>query len=138
MGDVWPVPGGGEAASLLGTSPEQRKRSMPSGIREHDGSGWLRFPPLWETAVWRVMCGVWCVMCDVWCMLCCGVVVLRCVEVYIVLWCVMWCVCSFSLFAQAVCYSKREPNIKEYWEKHRKSMFLKLQNLRLIKQLKPL
>ena len=32
-GDVWPVPGGGEAASLLGTSPEQQNRSIPSGIR---------------------------------------------------------------------------------------------------------
>ena len=50
MGDVWPVPGGCEAASLLGTSPEQRKRSMPSSIRAGDGSGWLRFPPLWETS----------------------------------------------------------------------------------------
>ena len=30
----------------------------------------------------------------------------------------VWCgvVCVF-LFAQAACYSKREPNIKEYWEK---------------------
>ena len=50
------------------------------------------------------MCGV----------LCC--VVLWCVEVYGVLCCVMWCVPSLSLFAQAVCYSKREPNIEEYWE----------------------
>ena len=50
MGDVWPVPGSGEAASLLGTSPEQRKRSMPSSTRAGDGSGWLRFPPLWETS----------------------------------------------------------------------------------------
>ena len=50
MGDVWPVPGRGEAASLLGTSPEQRKRSMPSSIREGEASGWLRFPPLWETS----------------------------------------------------------------------------------------
>ena len=54
MGDVWPVPGSDEAASLLGTSPEQRKRSMPSGIRGGEASGWLRFPPLWETSVWRV------------------------------------------------------------------------------------
>ena len=56
--------------------------------------------------MWRVMCVL----------LCC--VVLLCVEVYGVLCCVMCCVCSFSLslFAQAVCYSKREPNIKEYWE----------------------
>ena len=30
---IWPVPGGGEAASLFGASPEQRKRSMPSGVR---------------------------------------------------------------------------------------------------------
>ena len=50
MGDVWPVPGGGGAASLLGTSPEQRKRSMPSSTREAEASGWLRFPPLWETS----------------------------------------------------------------------------------------
>ena len=50
MGDVWPVPGGGEAASLLGTSPEQRKRSIPSSIRCPEASGWLRFPPLWETS----------------------------------------------------------------------------------------
>ena len=49
MGDVRPVPGGGEAASLLGTSPEQRKRSIPSSIRGIEASGWLRFPPLWET-----------------------------------------------------------------------------------------
>ena len=35
------------------------------------------------------------------------------------LWCVVWCVvfCSFLPFAPAVCYSKREPNIEEYWEK---------------------
>ena len=50
MGDVWPVPGGGGAASLLGTSPEQRKRSMPSSTRGGDASGWLRFPLLWETS----------------------------------------------------------------------------------------
>ena len=50
MGDVRPVPGGSEAASLLGTSPEQRKRSMPSGTREVEASGWLRFPPLWATS----------------------------------------------------------------------------------------
>ena len=50
MGDVRPVPGGGEAASLLGTSPEQRKRGIPSGSREVEASGWLRFPSLWETS----------------------------------------------------------------------------------------
>ena len=50
MGDVRPVPGGGGAASLLGTSPEQRKRSMPSVSRGTDGSGGLKFPPLWETS----------------------------------------------------------------------------------------
>ena len=50
MADVWPVPGGGGAASLLGTSPEQRKRSIPSGVRLVDGSAGLRFPPLWETS----------------------------------------------------------------------------------------
>ena len=50
MGDVRPVPGRGEAASLLGTSPEQRKRSRLSGLREREHSGWLRFPPLWETS----------------------------------------------------------------------------------------
>ena len=87
MGDVWPVPGGGEAASLLGTSPEQRKRSMPSSIRLRDGSGWLRFPPLWETSglslvavgLHLVVCDEWCMMCVVLCpvVLCC--VVLRCV-----------------------------------------------------------
>ena len=38
------------------------------------------------------MCGVWCV-CSVWCSV---------------------CVCPC---APAVCYSKREPNIEEYWEK---------------------
>ena len=80
MGDVRAVPGGGEAASLLGTSPEQRNRSIPSGSRGDDGSGWLRFPPLWETSgrslaavglffslgdVWCVVFGVWCVVCDV-------------------------------------------------------------------------
>ena len=48
MGDVWPVPGGGEAASLLETSPEQRKRSIPSGLRGGEASAWRRFPPLWE------------------------------------------------------------------------------------------
>merc|ERR1712023_119167 len=31
-------------------SPEQRKRSIPSGPREGEASGWLRFPPLWETS----------------------------------------------------------------------------------------
>ena len=51
FGDVLPVPGGGEAASLLGTSPEQRKRSIPSGAREPEDSAGLRFPPLWETSV---------------------------------------------------------------------------------------
>ena len=50
MGDVWPVPGGGVAASLLGKTPEQRKRSIPSGVLLTDGSGCLRFPPLWETS----------------------------------------------------------------------------------------
>ena len=50
MGDVWPVPGGGGAASLLGTSPEQRKRSIPSGIRGIEASAGLRFLPLWETS----------------------------------------------------------------------------------------
>ena len=50
FGDVRPLPGGGEAASLLGTSPEQRKRSMPSGIREVEASGCLRFPLLWDTS----------------------------------------------------------------------------------------
>ena len=50
MGDVWPVPGSGEAASLLGTPPEQRNRSIPSGPRAGEASGWLRFPPLWETS----------------------------------------------------------------------------------------
>ena len=68
MGDVWPVPGGGGAASLLGRSPEQRNRSIPSGTRERDGSGWLRFPPLWETSglsLAVVGCGVMCVLCCV-------------------------------------------------------------------------
>ena len=49
-----------EAASLLGTSPEQRNRSIPSGTRGAEASGWLRIPPLWETSVWYVMCGVLC------------------------------------------------------------------------------
>merc|ERR1712023_575233 len=31
-------------------SPEQRKRSIPSGPREGEASGWLRFPSLWETS----------------------------------------------------------------------------------------
>ena len=100
MGDVWPVPGGGGAASLLGTSPEQRKRSIPSGVRVAEASAGLSFPPLWETSVWCVMCGVWCVMCVVWCVMCvvlccvvlccCGescCVVLCCVEVYGVVLC---------------------------------------------------
>ena len=87
LGNVWPVPGGGEAASLLGTSPEQRKRSIPWGSREPEASGWLRFPSLWETSVWCVMCGMWCVMCVVLCcvVLCC--VVLCCA----VLCCVVLC-----------------------------------------------
>ena len=50
FGDVWPVPGGGGAACLLVTSPEQRNRSIPSGTRLDKASGWLRFPPLWETS----------------------------------------------------------------------------------------
>ena len=50
MGDVRPVPGGGGAAALLGTSPEQRKRSMPSGVRGREASAGLRFPSLWETS----------------------------------------------------------------------------------------
>ena len=50
MGDVWPVPGGGGAASLLGTSPKQRKRSMTSVFRPVQASAGLRFPPLWETS----------------------------------------------------------------------------------------
>ena len=105
MGDVRPVPGGGEAASLLGTSPEQRNRSMPSGVRLGDGSGGLRFPLLWETSglcgvlwvmsgVWYVVCGD-CVECDVSCVMS-GVwyVVLRCMvccDVWGVV-CGVWCV----------------------------------------------
>ena len=50
FGDVRPIPGGGKAASLLGTSPEQRKRSMPSSTREREDLRRLRFPPLWETS----------------------------------------------------------------------------------------
>ena len=50
MGDVRPVPGSGEAVSLLGTSPEQRERSIPSGLRFGEAPGWLRFPPLWATS----------------------------------------------------------------------------------------
>ena len=71
MGDVWPVPGGGGAASLLGTSPEQRNRSIPSESREAEASGCLKFLPLWETSVWRVpvLCCV--VLCCV--VLCCAV-----------------------------------------------------------------
>ena len=71
MGDVWPVPGSGEAASLLGTSPEQRKWSIPSGRREDEASGWLRFPPLWETSgLSLVAVGLHLVVCDEWCMMC--------------------------------------------------------------------
>ena len=48
--------------------------------------------------------------------MCCDV--LCCVVLCCVVLCDVVCgVCSFLLFAQAVCYSKREPNIKEYWEK---------------------
>ena len=75
-----------------------------------------------------VVCDVWCMVYDVlWCMvydelcmvcvvlspivLCCGVLSA------VVLCCGVWCgVCSCVLFAPAVCYSKREPNIREYWE----------------------
>ena len=39
-----------EAKTLLGTSPEQRKRSIPSSIRGPEDSAGLRFPPLWETS----------------------------------------------------------------------------------------
>jgi len=61
MGDVRPVPGGCEAASLLGTSPEQRKRSMPSGTREVEASGWLTVsPPMGDVCVVCDVCGVWC------------------------------------------------------------------------------
>ena len=79
-----------EAKTLLGTSPEQRNRSIPSGLRFGEASGWLRFPPLWETsglslvAVGSPPMGDVCVVCDVWCgVLCC--VLLWCVEVYGVL-----------------------------------------------------
>ena len=63
-----------------------------------------------------VVCDVWCVMCVVvWSpiVLCCGVLSA------VVLCCGVWCgvvFCVPSLFAPAVCYSKREPNIREYWE----------------------
>ena len=87
MGDARPLPGGCEAVSLLGTSPEQRKRSIPSGPRVPEASAGLSFPPLWETSglslvcdvccdvlycvvLYRVLCCVVCVVCDV---LCCGV-----------------------------------------------------------------
>ena len=43
-------------------------------------------------------------------MSCCVVlspVVLWCVEVYGVLWCVMWCVCSFSVRAGGVLFKTR-------------------------------
>ena len=70
-----------EAASLLGTPPEQRKRSIPSSIRVGEASGWLRvFPPMGDVCVvcdvWCAMCVVvWCVVCDVVCgVLCCVVV----------------------------------------------------------------
>ena len=39
-----------EAQTLLGTPPEQRNRSIPSGTRAAEASGCLRFPPLWETS----------------------------------------------------------------------------------------
>ena len=38
------------AKTLLGTFPEQRNRSIPSGPCELEASGWLRFAPLWETS----------------------------------------------------------------------------------------
>ena len=54
-------------------------------------------------------------------MLCC-VEFYRVVLCYVALCSVEVCdvVCVFllSLFAQAVCYSKRGPNIKEFWEKN--------------------
>ena len=59
-----------------------------------------------------VACDVWCVVCDdVWCMMCDGWCDVWCMMCDVV--CGVLCVCSF---AQAVCYSKREPNIREYWE----------------------
>ena len=71
MGDVWPVPGGGEAASLLGTSPEQRKRSMTWNARGPEASAGLRFPSLWETSgVSLVAVGLRLVVCDEWCLMC--------------------------------------------------------------------
>ena len=107
MGDVRPVPGGGGAASLLGRSPEQRNRSIPSGTRERDGSGWLRFPPLWETAVWYVVCGVWCVMCVVLCGVqsCCIVV---CRGVWCVVVCDVVCVFLLSLCSRRRCAIQNE------------------------------
>ena len=39
-----------EPKTLLGTSPEQRNRSMPSSVRGIEASAGLRFPPLWETS----------------------------------------------------------------------------------------
>ena len=81
MGDVWPVRDGGGAASLLGTSPEQRNRSIPSGLLEREASAGLRFPPLWETSVWYVMRDVWCVVlcCVVLCVVCVVCDILCCV-----------------------------------------------------------
>ena len=71
--------------------------------------------------VWCMMCDVWCMMCVGWCVMCVMCVVLCCVVVLCGVWCAV-VFCSFLPFAQAVCYSKREPNIKEYWEKQEKMM----------------
>ena len=90
-GDVWPVAGGCEAACLLGTSPEQRKRSMPSAVRGPEASAGLRFPPLWETSAWCVMCGVWCVLCCVVLCRLCGVVCVVCDVCCVVLCCAVLC-----------------------------------------------
>ena len=138
-----------------------RLRSRPiaawrGALAELTAPAGLGFPPLWETSVWCVMCGVWaasllgsswgrlrssenaayrrglanlCNSCNVWCMMCVGwcvmcvgwcvmCVVLCCVVVLCGVWCAV-VFCSFLPFAPAVCYSKRGPNIKEYWEKTR-------------------
>ena len=85
-----------EAKTLLGTPPEQRHRSIPSGIRADQASGWLRFPPLWETSVWRVP------------VLCC--VVLSCA----LLRCSVWCgVCVLFLCSRSRCAIQNENPISE-------------------------
>ena len=47
---MWRFLGLEKVWGLLGTSPQLRNRSIPSGFRLSEASGCLSFPPLWETS----------------------------------------------------------------------------------------